>query len=121
MRKLLAGLALLALAFSLAAQQLPPFKPADTKNRAVTGTAASLTLPTALAGTGSVQYVLTSFCSASERIFFRSDGTVATTSNGMPILANNAVLVTLPASITAISVIGDGTACTIYATVGLGG
>jgi hypothetical protein len=120
MRNLLAGLALLASLSTAFAQQLPPFQPVDTKNLAVTASAQNLTLPTALAGTGQVQYVIQTFCSASQLSFYRSDGTAATVNNGMPVGPGVAYVVTLPASITTLSVIGTGTACTFYATVGVG-
>lgn len=115
------ALLLAALAFSATAQSaLPPFTPKDTTHLSVTGSAQTLTLPTALSGSGVVQYVLTSFCSASERVYIRSDGTTATTSNGMPVLPNTAILVTLTSAVLTLSVIGDGTSCVFYATVGIG-
>lgn len=116
MRRLLAGLALLA---SLAqAQTQPPFQPINTASIAVTGTAQTLTLPTDLSGTGKVQYVVANI--GTQTVFYRCDGTVATAGNGMPIGAGVTFLVSLPASTTTCSVIAGSTGSTVYFTVGVG-
>ncbi len=115
MRRLLAGMALLA---SVAFAQTAPFQPVDTANIAVTGTAQNITLPTALSGTGKVQYVINVI--GTQTVFYRCDGVTATAANGMPAQATQAFVITVPASITVCSVIAGTTGSTIYFTVGVG-
>lgn len=114
LRLLAASLALVALsAFSA------PFAPLDTTNLAVTGTAQNLTLSTErVANTFQRQVVLTNI--GTQTVFFRHDGTTATVANGMPLIANSQVVLTLPYSTNALSAIAGAVGSTLYATVGAG-
>jgi hypothetical protein len=112
-----------ALSFSAVAQ-LIPFTPVATTNTAVTSTAATLTLPTAITGVNR-QVVLSLV--GTQNAFIVCDGTnsasptTATTSNGMPMLANTQIVISLNASVRSCSVIAAASGSTLYATSGFGG
>lgn len=109
----------LALAASAAfAQFVVPFLPQGTTNIAVTGTAQSLSIGTSTLPSTLTQLVLTNV--GTQTVFYRADGTAATTANGMPILANSSITVSVPASTTALSVISSTTGSVLYSTVGAG-
>jgi hypothetical protein len=107
------GLLALSLALSAGAE---PFRPAETSNIAVTGTAQSLTLPAPSVSLR--QVVLTNV--GTQTVFYRDDGTTATAANGMPLLANSQVVVSIKNNTTALSVIAATTGSTLYVTVGAG-
>ena len=96
-----------------------PFQPIGaTANIAVTGTAQSFSLPTAIDDPiGLRQYVLTNV--GTQTVFVLVSGT-ATTANGYPLLANTKETISLDGSVTALSVIAGSTGSTLYATAGFG-
>jgi hypothetical protein len=117
---------ILAAAASVALAQQDPFTPArgaNTTNVAATSAAATLTLPTTIAGL-TRQVVITTI--GSQIAFFLCDGTstssptTATVSNAQPAMPYTAFILTLPSSITACSVIAAASGSTVYATVGFG-
>lgn len=112
-------LATLALLSMLALAEELPFRPMGaTTNVVVTGTAASLALPTnPFPG---FAYQVTLSCIGTQTCFFRNDGTTATVSNAMPVLANGQYVISLTNATTTLSVIGASTGSTLYATVGSG-
>jgi hypothetical protein len=121
--KRLFALFLAALIAFPAAAQLNPFTPVSTASIAVTGTAQTLTLP--LANTGMARQVVLSNV-GTQTVFLVCDGingtspTTATTSNGMPMLANTQIVISLGAAVISCSVIASTTGSTLYATGGSG-
>jgi hypothetical protein len=115
--------ALLAAAALVAAAQQAPFAPASTTNIAVTASAQTFTLPSVMVGVNR-QMVLTNV--GSQTVFAVCDGTLsaapttATTSNGMPLLANSQVVITMQYTISSCSVIAAAVGSTLYATSGIG-
>jgi hypothetical protein len=89
-----------------------------TTNVAVLATAATLTLPTttAVSVNGLRPYLVTA--AGTQTAFIRCDGTTATVANGMPILANQTIILNLPVAVTTCSTIAGATGTTVYATVG---
>lgn len=116
----------LALLFAACAAvaQIAPFIPQTTVNVAVTASAQAVTLPVIQNPGPLWQYAVTLTAAPStgctQPAWFTVDGSTATASNGMPVLPNSAFLISLPKAVTSISVIGGGTGCTLYATVGVG-
>jgi hypothetical protein len=100
------------------AQTLSPFLPQGTANIAVTASAQTLTLPAPVVPGILSQLVLTNI--GTQTVFARWDGTTATVSNAMPLLANSQVIVSVPTTTTALSVISASTGSTLYATIGAG-
>lgn len=100
------------------AQTIAPFLPQGTTSVAVTGTAQTLSIGTTTLPSTLTQLVLTNV--GTQTVFYRADGTTATTSNAMPIIANSHVTVSVPSYTTALSVISSTTGSTLYATVGAG-
>lgn len=104
--------------------QSAPFNPQASANVAVTASAQTLTLPVTSIPAALQQYVITSTASPStgctQPAFFTANGTTATTGNGMPVLPNSSFVISMGKSTTAVSVIGGGTGCTFYITVGVG-
>jgi hypothetical protein len=97
------------------------FQPAPTRTSttalAVTGSNQTLTLlPNGGAMTRSMR-----LANIGTQTVFVALGTVTSSvTTSMPILANSVEVFTLPASITTLSVIADGTGSTLYATIGDG-
>jgi hypothetical protein len=121
MRRLLLIL-LSALAFSATAD---PFRPGSTSNVVVTGTAQTLTLPTPYPVQGTLyQYVFNNV--GTQTVFFLCDGfastapTTVTSSNGMPVGAGVAIVISYLSTINACSVIAATTGSTLYVTMGAG-
>lgn len=120
--------AVLAAALLAVAAQAFPFVPVGpTTNLAVTASAQSITLPTVVSTPSSVRYAadfgLQSYVLSNlgtQTVFLRCDGTTATASNAMPLLANAQVVVSLDKSVTTCSAIAASTGSTLYATVGAG-
>ena len=120
MKRMLLLVALVLLpVIALAQSADKPFLPMGaTTNVAVTGTAATLTLPSNPFPGSQWQVVLT--CAGTQTCFFRNDGVTATVSNAMPVIANGQFIVSLTAATTTLSVIASTTGSTLYATAGLG-
>lgn len=112
------ALVLAVVASAAIAQVMFPFVPQATSSVAVTGTAQTLSLGTTTLPSTLSQVMLTNV--GTQTVFYRTDGTTATTSNGMPVMANARVLISVPFGTTALSVISSTTGSTLYATVGVG-
>lgn len=118
--------AIAACLLSAAALAAPPLFPLGTTNVAVTGTAATLTLSTATTSArirsidnlGLKQLVLTNV--GTQTVFVTVDGTTATAANGMPLLPNSQVVVSVDFSQATVSAIASSTGSTLYATLGIG-
>lgn len=121
MKRLLALFVSALFALSALAQQAP-FTPVATTSIAVTASAQTHTLPNVAGATR--QMVFTNV--GTQTVFFLCDGTLqtapttVTSSNGMPIGAGVAFIVTLPYQITRCSVIAGSTGSTLYTTSGFG-
>jgi len=87
---------------------------AATVNTAVTGTAASLTLPAILGEASTVRLI-----NVGTQTIFISFITTATVDNGLPLLSNTSIVVD-KGSLASVSVIAGTTGSTLYATVGVG-
>lgn len=124
MKKTLIALCLAAATCAGLAQVASPFTPGGTVNVSVTASAQTLTLPTIQNPGPLWQYVVTTTAApasgCTQPTFFTIDGTTATASNGMPIMPNSAFLISVNKAVTSMSVIGGGTGCKLYATVGVG-
>lgn len=117
MKKLIVSIFLLLVSVCASAQMIP-FSPLTTVNVVVTGTAQTLALPTDQSGVTSAQVVIQNV--GTQTVFFRTDGTTATASNGMPIQAGQAFVITITNKLFSLSVIAATTGSTLYATVGVG-
>lgn len=112
------AVALVLAAGAAFAQTMTPFLPQGTASVAVTATAQTLNLPAAVVPNTLNQLSLTN--AGTQTVFARWDGTTATVSNAMPILSNQRVLVSVPSTATALSVISASTGSTLYVTIGAG-
>lgn len=113
---LAAVLGLVAIASSVAQV---PFMSQGTTNVAVTASAQTLALSTfTVTGATQKQVVLTNV--GTQTVFLRWDATPVTLTNGLPVLANSQIVVSMPNAVTATTVISASTGSTLYATVGAG-
>jgi hypothetical protein len=118
-RLFVAGLLALCAVWAHADSTLIPFIPRATSNAAVTASAQSLTVPDYYGQESSFRSVVLN-CVGTQTVFFTTDGSTATTSNGMPIQPGQAFVISIPNKTTSISVISGTTGSTLYLTVGDG-